>query len=248
MKSLASLDPRTKFFLVACLSSLGVLLSDLRILCGLFALCLLLLLGFQISPTQLFQRTKALLGVVLAIAVLQSVFTPGGEALLTLGRISLLSTGGLVLSGEFILRILIIVASAGFLSTSDSRELIQGLIQWKLPYELAFMTAMAVRFLPVFAQEFRDAFAAIQLRGIDLHHLPFRQKMEVYAGLFQPVAGGALLKAKALALSIEMRGFRACEKRSSLLVLRFSLKDYLVMSLAAVFTVAALLYYLLYLG
>ncbi len=245
MKAFLSLDPRTKFFLVACLSSLAVIFREIYLLSGLFAFSLLLLLLFRISPAQLLHRTKVLLGVVIALAFLQSVFTPGEQALVSLGGISLLSVTGILLAGEFVLRILIIVASAALLGTSDSRELIQGLIQCKLPYELAFMAAMGIRFLPVFAQEFRDAFSAIQLRGIDLHHLSFRQKLEVYAGLFQPVAGGALLKAKALALSIEMRGFRACEKRSSLLLLQLRGRDYLVMAVSMVLTAGALACYLL---
>ena len=70
-----------------------------------------------------------LLYIVVFIAVMQSVFTPGGQVLISGGGIHLLTVGGLKAAGEFILRMLIIITAAGLLSTSNNREIMQGLIQ-----------------------------------------------------------------------------------------------------------------------
>jgi energy-coupling factor transport system permease protein len=110
-----------------------------------------------------------------------------GQTLLAVGSVKLVTAGGLLKGAEFLLRMLIIITSAGILTTSNHREIIQGLVQWKLPYEIAFMASMGIRFLPVFAEEFRDAMIAVQLRGVDIKKLPLRQKLEVTASLFQPV-------------------------------------------------------------
>lgn len=243
MTAAVSLDPRTKLFLVVCLSTSAVVMTQWLFLSGLFLICILLLLVFGINPFNLVQKTKILLYMVLVIALMQSIFAPSGQILFSPGGLVLITSGGLIKAGEFILRMLIIVASASLLSTSSSREIIQGMVQWKLPYELAFMASMGIRFLPVFANEFRDAMIAVQLRGVDIKALPFRQKLEVFTGLFQPVAAGALIKARAISMSIEMRGFRAYPGRTSYLVLQCRAKDYAVMIIAGLLTSAAMISY-----
>jgi len=243
MTVLADLDPRTKLVIITCLSSSAVIMTNWTFLTGFFLVSVLLLLMFGVSPWGMIKRTKMLLSMVVFIAIMQSIFASSGQTLLAVGSLKVVTTGGLTMAGEFVLRMLIIVASAGILSTSNSREIIQGLVQWKLPYEVAFMTAMGIRFLPVFGEEFRDAMIAIQLRGVDLKKLPLRQKMEVYASLFQPVVAGALLKARAISMSIEMRGFRACPSRSSYLVLELRGQDYGVMISAVLLTVAMMVWY-----
>lgn len=243
MTAAAKLDPRTKLLIIACLSSSAVIMTHWAFLSGLFAVSILLLILFGVSPWGMIKKIKMLLYMMVFIAIMQSIFVPAGQALITIGSIQLVTAGGLILAGEFILRMLIIVASAGILSTSSSREIIQGMVQWKLPYEVAFMVAMGIRFLPVFADEFRSAMIAIELRGVDLKSLPFRQKIEVFASLFQPVVAGALIKSKAISMSIEMRGFRACPSRSSYLVLQCQGKDYGAMIGSLLFTAIVMVWY-----
>lgn len=247
MTAIAELDPRSKLVVIACLSSSALIVSHWAFLTGLCLASFLLLMLFGISPMGIIKRTKVLLGMVVFIALMQSIFAPCGQPLLVFGGVQLITAGGLMRAVEFVLRMLIIIASAGILSTSSQREIIQGMIQWKLPYEIAFMVVMGIRFLPVFATEFKDAMIAVQLRGVELRKLPLRQKLEVMASLFQPVVAGALLKSKAIAMSIEMRGFRAYPTRSSYLQLELKGHDYAVMISAVAATVAMMGgYFLIY--
>lgn len=238
-----SLDPRTKVFIIACLSSSAVIMTHWVFLMGLLLVSILLLVLFGVNLQGIIKKTRTLLSMVIFIALMQSIFVPVGEALITIGSLKLVTTEGLMMAAEFILRMLIIIASAGILSTSNSRELIQGLVQWKLPYEIAFMASMGIRFLPVFAEEFRNAAIAIQLRGVNLKTLPLRQKIEVYACLFQPVVAGAVIKSKAISMSIEMRGFRACSTRTSYLVLKCRGRDYGIMICAGLLTAMLMSWY-----
>lgn len=237
MTAIADLDPRTKLVVIACLSSAALILSHWTFLTGLCLVSFLLLKIFGVSLLGIMKKTKVLLSMVIFIALMQSIFAPSGQSLLAIGSVQVITVGGLMRAVEFVLRMLIIIASAGILSTSSQREIVQGMIQWKLPYEIAFMVSMGIRFLPVFAAEFRDAMIAVQLRGVEIKKLPLRQKLEVMASLFQPVAAGALLKSKAIAMSIEMRGFRAYPSRSSYLVLELKGYDYAVMISAVIGTV-----------
>lgn len=243
MNSARKLDPRSKLVLVICLSALAVIVSHWLLLSGVLLTSLLLLMIFGINPLSLLKKIRMLLYILVFIAIMQSVFTPGGQALISLGGIQLLTVSGLMAAGEFILRMLIIITAAGILSTSNNREIMQGLVQWKLPYEIAFMTAMGLRFLPVFTEEFKDALVAIQLRGVNFKSLPLGQKIEVIASLFQPVVAGALIKAKAISMSVEMRGFRASPYRTSYLVLKCRPKDYAVMIGSGLLTAAIVVCY-----
>lgn len=231
------LDPRTKLVIVACLSSLAVVTKDIILLLGIFLLSLALILIFGVKPAYMWKKAKGFFAIVFFIACLQSVFGQGGRALIAIGGLEIITVGGLALALEFLMRMLIILTSAGILTTSGSRDIIQGLIQWKLPYEIAFMAVLGLGFLPVFGQEFRDARIAIQLRGVDMGALKFREKLEIYAGLMQPVIAGAMLKARGLSLSMEMRGFRALSKRVSYRELRLGPIDYIVMVAALGLTV-----------
>ncbi len=236
-------DPRTKLTLIMCLSSLAVLLNHPLLLAVLFLISLLLLMLFGVSIRSVCKQMRVLLAVVLFITLIQSLFGQGGRALITIGDIGLLTTGGMILATEFFLRMLIIFTSAGILTSCGSRELIQGLVQMKLPYEIAFMAALGIRFLPVFGEEFRDAIIAIQLRGINIKSLKFKQKLRVYAHLLQPVVVGALIKSRALSMSIEMRGFRSFPKRVSYRTLRLTVLDYTVMAASILSTMGALAFY-----
>ncbi len=89
--------------------------------------------------------------------------------------------------------------------TSDPRQLLQALLAWRLPPQLAFMLVTAIRFLPVLAAETGEVITALQLRSDSqsgrtavLRHLPYIAK---------PLLARCLRRAQTLALSVVSRGF-----------------------------------------
>ena len=67
--------------------------------------------------------------------------------------------------------------------TSDPRQLLQALLAWRLPPQMAFMLVTAIRFLPVLAAETGEVITALQLRSDSqsgrtavLRHLPYIAK------------------------------------------------------------------------
>ena len=146
-------DPRTKLVLIVCLSSMAVFMNHLILLGALFLISLLLLLLFRVNVKGVWKRTRALLVIVVFIALAQSLFGQGGQALITLGRLELLTTGGLILAGEFILRMLIIFTSACILTTCGSRMLSRaGTVEASL--RNCFHGGTGNRFIQVFGDEF----------------------------------------------------------------------------------------------
>ena len=163
-----NIDPRTKLAIVALLSTLGLIYKDLLSLVIILSVAILIALALNSNFISVVSRLKKLLGLILVIAIIQSIFIKEGNSVISLGSVSLLTDIGIMKATEFILRLMIIIVSSVILTTSTSREIIQALIQMGLPYEIAFMVSISIRFLPLFKDEMRDMVVALQLRGIDL--------------------------------------------------------------------------------
>ena len=225
----SEIDPRTKLFLVLCLSSLGIFITDVRLLGIVFLFSLSAALSFRADLLGMLHQLRQLMAMIIAIAIAQSVFAPSGAVLLSVGQMVLLTAGGLAKSAEFILRMLIVLSSAAILSTANSRQIVQGLVQLKLPYELAFMSSLGIRFLPMLREGFGEAVTAIQLRGVDLSRIRWKDKLGTYLAILHPVIVSVILKSQRIAMSIELRGFRAFAQRTSFRVLEMKGLDYAVL-------------------
>ena len=119
------------------------------------------------------------------------------------------------------------------------RALIQAMVQLKLPYEIAYMVSIGVRFLPQLAEQFRDSLTALQLRGVVVEELKLRKRLTLYTYLLLPAIVSGMQQAKELSMSMEMRAFRAMSARTSYFRLSLTTKDVFlllgVLILAAVF-------------
>ncbi|MEL7646902.1 MAG: energy-coupling factor transporter transmembrane component T [Sedimentibacter sp.] len=242
MMSDIKIDPRTKLVLVLLISSIAIASSKLGVLAFLLATSLTVALVMKSSLPAILARYKKLLGVMAAIAVTQSLFQHAGKPLVTIGSAAVITDFGARRALEFMLRLGIIIASASIITTSNSREIVQGLIQWHCPYEIAFMTSVAIRFLPMFKEELTDMVTAIQLRGIDLKHIRFSEKLKVYRYMLFPIVINSILRARELSSAMEMRGFRAYPARTSYMVLKMNRADYAIITLSIAAAAAAIIW------
>jgi energy-coupling factor transport system permease protein len=92
--------------------------------------------------------------------------------------------------------------------TSDPRQMLRGLLAWRLPYELGFMLITGLRFLPVIFQETAVVLTAQRLRGFQPHKSvsPRRLMQTAFQTLF-PILARTQRRAATLAASVESRGF-----------------------------------------
>ena len=247
MKSLKTglegLDPRTKLVLVLCLSSLGVFIQDISILAAVLGISAVLSAASGIRFFMMLKKFRRILWLFLAIAVIQSVFAPSGSILLSLGGIKVITAGGLYKGTAMMLRMSIVMVSATIMATSNSREIVQGLVQWKIPYEIAFMVSVAIRFLPLLTDEIKNVVTAVQLRGIELDKIPVRQRLKVYSYLIMPVVSGAIIKSRELATTMETRAFRAYPKRTSYMVLTMQRADHFIIFISLSLSILTFVFY-----
>ena len=232
-----TLDPRTKMVIVVCLSTLALIYNTPERLLQLLIATVLLLLLFRIDIPSVWVYLKRFLQLMLVVFIIQCIFTRGGEVLLSLGSIALVSSQGLLAGASLVLRIIVIISAALILTTFSSRDFILGLVQWKVPYELAFMVTIAMRFLPLFRDEFINVVTAVQLRGVELKQVSWGKRIELFRCLLFPVVFSALLKAQQLAIAMESRGFRAYPRRTYLRRLDFIWADYAVMLISVTITI-----------
>lgn len=226
------IDPRTKLLQVLILSTLALIYNEIHILSLITLAAIVIAFINNVNLISILVKLKRLLKIIALIALIQSLLTKTGDPLLKIGNLIILTDYGILKSLEFIFRMGIIIISAAIITTSSSREIIQGLIQWHCPYEIAFMVSLAIRFLPVFKEEMTDMITAIQLRGIDLKKVKLNKKIQVYKYILTPITINSVMKAKELAAAMEMRGFRAYPERSSFMVLKMQVHDYIIIVLS----------------
>ena len=108
------------------------------------------------------------------------------------------------------------------------------------------MVCIGLRFIPVLSDEFKDTVTAIQIRGINIKKLSLKKKLDLVSITIMPVIIGTLDKSKKLASSIENRGFRAYDKRTSIYKLKLLSKDYFLMLVILLLTTGVVIINILY--
>jgi len=236
---LISLDPRTRIFIVLIISSAAIIFKDLKALMLLLLLTLLLCKLLSISLSGTVRKLRKLWYFFIVLTLIQSFFTHGGDTLLALGGLRILTTAGLEAGISIILRMSIIVYSAMIIASASSMDIVYGLTAMKLPQEIGFMVLLAIKFLPLIREEFFDSITAVQLSGIDLKKIPLGKKLSLYTYILTPSVIKALNRARYISLSMECRGFRTYPARTFYRRLKMKAADYFTI-LAALASIIAI--------
>ncbi len=98
-------------------------------------------------------------------------------------------------------------AGVALCMSTSSDDLFLGLTSLHIPYAISFLAIVAVRFLPIFAEEFENVRASMRLKG----YRPFKKgfistiKSELYTVV--PVLAGAIRRSREVADALLSRGF-----------------------------------------
>lgn len=231
-------DPRVKLLIIVLLTTAAVLAKDAAYLAIVTGIALIADLCFKVDVLNAFKRLKGFLWLLLFISIVQSLTVKGGTVLIAVGSVNLMTTRGIQFAIEFILRMSVIVFAGLIASSSDGREMTDGLLRLHMPYELAFMSGIALKYLPVYREEFSARLNALAMRGIEIKRLSLSRKLKVYSYLVAPTVTGCILRSEELARAMTARGFRAEKKRTMLRVLKMSAADW-TLTVAALGAAAA---------
>lgn len=209
--NLDSLDPRTKIAVVFSISGASFFIRTYSGMLALLIFTLLFLVLSGVSIPRQRKQVKGFLGMAVLILALQCMAGRAGEGVL------------------LTLRFLIFAESALLLFTSPLRDYLLALVQWKVPYELAFMVVLAFRFLPLLRREALDVYYSMQLRGLELKKASLAKRFQAYGTMCGPILGSAMERARDMAVAMEARGFRSSGQRTYMRKLKLQKKDIAVM-------------------
>lgn len=234
----AKIDPRTKIILVISLTSMVLIVANIWFVLGIGVISIVCALLMGVELFGLMKRYHRILILLLTISLIQSIFIPDTRVLVEIHGIPILTEKGITLGITTFIRMVVILTSGVIMATSNYRETIQGLIQWKIPYKIAFMTSLSLRFIPIFMEEFQDSMVALQLKGIDFKKIPFGKKTRIYVYLFTPIILSSLKHAEEIAIAMESRAFGAYPTRVEYLVLQLKALDYGIMGTTLILSLA----------
>ncbi len=236
---------RTLLVIVFLITSLAVISQNISTQILLILTSLILLISY--NPTRhkfkhLFHRLKNLIPIVLTLMIFQVLFRNEGEILWQYGFIKITSIGldyGIVSS----LRLLLIILIAGLLFDIPYYEYLLAFRGWKIPYEISFLVASVIHFIPIFTNKFQTSIEALLLREINLQKLPFLKRPGAYLSLIFPVVAKAIADVRYRAISLELRAFRLYKERTYFHNPKLNLIDYVIQ--IGVFLIFLLIIYFL---
>ncbi|MDQ1253405.1 MAG: energy-coupling factor transport system permease protein [Euryarchaeota archaeon] len=108
--------------------------------------------------------------------------------------------------------------------TTDSRDMLNGLVGLKVPYSVAFMVVTAVRFLPIIITEVATVTTVQRLRGFNPKKFG-SGVIKTSLNVLTPTLSNCVRRTGTLAVSIQSKAFRANLDRTYLKKLEFSELD-----------------------
>ncbi len=218
------LDPRTKIISLIILSGVVFFLVDITAYIVFTLLMVFVLKLGRVRWRSLWGSLRPLSWLFLLIFLLQ-LNTPAGlrTGLTVIYRLVLMLTLALVLT----------TTTPIFSLTMGLRKLLTPLDLFEqLGDKIAFMLTMALRFIPLTAEENQKINEAQRVRGVEPS--PKNLPLLVYILLVN-----VLKKSEELAGAIESRGYRLYPRRTSLITLRFGYRDIVALLVVGVFSVGA---------
>jgi energy-coupling factor transport system permease protein len=230
------IDPRAKILILISIAFIAVALDNPK---TMFLLFLTALFGFALARMPAIKiKTLALLlifliwGTVYSQALFYSqlprtvIFTIISPDFPVLGW---LTNGGLFVYEEGLHHGAIQgLRSASILSlgllmcwTTDSRDMLNGMVGLKVPYSVAFMVVTAVRFLPIIITEIATVVTVQRLRGFNPKRIGSGM-IKTLLNILTPTLANCVRRTGTLAVSIQSRAFRSNLNRTYLKKLKFS--------------------------
>jgi energy-coupling factor transport system permease protein len=237
------LDARTKVIMVLMVMVAALFSTSLYFYAVLTGLLLAMLLSCRLGWGLIFGNLKPVIWFVAFTAIFHLLFSGREDPHIALNIWFIsISHRAVEMAVVFSSRILIFVLATFVLSlTTNPLSLSEALVsllkplRWiKIPiYDLGMILFIALRFIPVLANELDMIRKAQFIRGVEFTG-SMRIRLKRSIALVLPVFFSSLRRADDLSVAIETRGYRSGRPRSSLNPLHYQTLDWIVLLLAAI--------------
>ncbi|MDO9577597.1 MAG: energy-coupling factor transporter transmembrane component T [Candidatus Cloacimonadales bacterium] len=224
------LNLRTILIMVMAITSLSVIYNTILAQAVLIGVALVLLLSINPSKhrfQRIWHRLKLILRIVITLMIFQVLFRREGDVLWQWQFVQITS-GGLEYGIAASLRFMLIVIIAGLLFDIPYYDYLLAFRAWKFPYEISFLVATVIHFIPIFGRQFQRSREALFLRGIELSKLPLLTRSKAFISLIFPVVARAISEVRYRAISLELRAFRLYPTRTYLYEQKLKWWDWVV--------------------
>ena len=206
------LDPRAKLILLVAVAACFFLPGP-RWIAPAYTVFLALLVGLCLGFRELGMVLAAVVPVLAVICVLTPVFRRGGDTLVALFDVRLLTTDGLAEVLRLVSRFTgLTLAFYAVFRTLDMNEMVISLRWFGLPYRAALVLTIAFRFIPTLFGVYQNAREAHLLRMSE-------GRRRGFFGRTMPVLTSVVIHAvrqiPSLAMALEIRGFGRLSPRTS---------------------------------
>ncbi len=224
------MDPRTKLLLPLMICAACFSAGNLAVLSGLLLFDVLLGMAGGILP-QTLRLLKGLFKLCLFLFVLQLLFIQHGNVLLPLPFGILITDDGVYTAALVVLRLMgATLPLALLLSLTKMSDLTTALVcKCRVPYPYAFAVSSAIRFVPGFANDLAAIMEAQTARGVEFDTRNPLKKLRLIFPLCIPLLISSVKKIDSSALAAELRGFHLRSKDACFREMRFALPDGLVL-------------------
>ncbi|MBP5222994.1 MAG: energy-coupling factor transporter transmembrane protein EcfT [Lachnospiraceae bacterium] len=171
--------------------------------------------------------------VLLLITVGFNLFLTPGEALVSIGKLTV-TKEGLRIAVAMALRIALLVIGSSLMTLTttpnnltDGMEKMLGFLKiFKVPvHEVAMMMAIALSFIPILLEEMDKIMKAQMARGADFENGNLIARARAMVPLLVPLFVSAFRRANDLAMAMEARCYRGGEGRTKMKPLKYQRRD-----------------------
>ena len=230
------LDARTKI-IATLLYMVGIFFIDTLWGFALYAVLLVAaILAARLSVAKVFLSLKPLLFILALTFVIDLLFVRTGEPLLDLGFFAITEDGA-SLAVFMVLRLCLLFMGASLLTLCTSNVALTDAMESLLkplrvfhvePYEIAMVTSIALRFVPILLDEASKIKDAQLSRGASFESGGMMKRLRTYLSLFVPLFISSFRHAEELATAMEARCYRGGTGRTVFKEHSFALADYAV--------------------
>jgi energy-coupling factor transport system permease protein len=209
---------------------------NLYLLIGVIVVCLILNYTARISIRQLWSYIKIFGYLIVALVIVQGIFYPykitypllkiPPDSLILANHV-IFSLDGVVYGLTLGLRVIALVLAVTIFSlTTAPRDFLVSLRRIKVPFELAFMVNIALRFIPDIKDKASEIMLAQTARGLELEKGSIWKRIKNLLPVLTPLLINYLLMARNSAVVMETRAFRWKNERTYMRTVRPTKTDY----------------------
>lgn len=229
----------TKLVIFLLLSFASIITYDTRVLLGLFAFCVVCFIVSKIKLSEIKTAIGFLFLFLIMNAIVIYIFNPNYGPDLYGTRHELFHIAGkyyvtteqLFYQANIMLKYFIALPIAIlFVSTTNPSELAASLNGIGVPYKVAYIVALALRYIPDIQNDYHDISQAQQARGIELGKgVKLTKRLKNVVNILFPLILTSVQRIDLVSNAMDLRCFGKSNKRTWYMKKKFVTRDYIAL-------------------